>query len=125
MKYNLSQFISAAGGPVTAFSFVHLFHHQHCLVAFNLLISLILLLIFSLFVDKCPINPHQQLLYFQHIQDSNFMLFTPTHFQKYKIQRTSLQSAEFKLTLSRRVKLEDFCLQLEITDGPSRLQQIR
>ena len=79
----------------------------------------------SSLVDKSPINPYQQLLYFQHIQDSNLMLFTPTHLQKYKIQRTSLQSAEFKLTLSRRVKLEDFCLQLEITDGPSRLQQIR
>ena len=76
----------------------------------------------STLVDKNPLNPLQQLLNFHHCQESNYMLYTPTHLQKYKIQRTSLQSTEFKLTLSRRVNLQNIHIQLEITNGASRIQ---
>ena len=76
----------------------------------------------STLVDKNPLNPLQQLLYFHHCRESNYMLYTPTHFQKYKIQRTSLQSSEFTLTLSRRINLQNIHIQLEITDESSRIQ---
>ena len=76
----------------------------------------------STLIDKNPLNPLQQMLYFHHYQEANYMLYTPTHLQKYKIQRTSLQSAEFKLTLSRRVNLQNIHIQLEITNGTSRIQ---
>ena len=78
----------------------------------------------STLVDKNPLNPLQQLLIFHHCQEANYMLYTPTHFQKYKIQRTSLQSTEFKLTLSRKINLQNIHIQLEITDDQPRIQQI-
>ena len=78
----------------------------------------------STLVDQNPLNPLQQLLNFHHCREANYMLYTPTHFQKYKIQRTSLQSTEFKLTLSRRINLKNIHIQLEITDGQPWIQQI-
>jgi len=78
----------------------------------------------STLVDKNPLNPLQQLLNFHHCREANYLLYTPTHFQQYKIQRTSLQSTEFKLTLSRKVNLQNIHIQLEITDGQSRIQQV-
>ena len=48
------------------------------------------------------------------------MFRSPTHFQTYKIQITDLQTAEFKIQLREKTKLEkikSIFLQLKITDA--------
>ena len=48
------------------------------------------------------------------------MFRSPTHFQTYKIQRTELQTAEFKIQLREKSKLQkikSIFLQLRITDA--------
>ena len=46
----------------------------------------------STLIDKSPVNPTQQLLFFYQPNKSNFMFYTPTHPAQYKIQCPSLQS---------------------------------
>ena len=74
---------------------------------------------FSL-VDRNPFNPKQQIFQFCQEQASLYMFRSSTHFQTYKIQITDLQTAEFKIQLREKTKLEkikSIFLQLKITDA--------
>ena len=74
----------------------------------------------SSLVDRNPFNPKQQIFQFCQEQASIYMFRSPTHFQTYKIQITDLQTAEFKIQLREKTKLEkikSIFLQLKITDA--------
>ena len=73
--------------------------------------------IYSTLIDKSAENPKQQLLLFQLKKESNFLLYSPTHLQRYKIQRSSLQTAEFDLELSEKHTFREIIIQLEITNA--------
>ena len=73
--------------------------------------------IYSTLIDKSPENPKQQLLLFQLKKESNFLLYSPTHLQRYKIQRPNLQTAEFDLELSEKHTIREIIIQLEITNA--------
>lgn len=76
----------------------------------------------STLIDRCPANQNQQLLLFYQNKGSNFTYISPTHPSLYKIQRPSLQSSEFTLTLSEQPEIEKIWIQLKIVD--ERIQQI-
>ena len=65
-------------------------------------------------IDKSPVNPTQQLLFFSQIEKSNFMYYSPTHPAQYKIQCPSLQSSVFNIRLSEKEQIREIYLQLEI-----------
>ena len=65
-------------------------------------------------IDKSPVNPSQQLLFFYQNEKSNFMFYTPTHPAQYKIQCPSLQSSVFNIQLSEKEQIREIYLQLEI-----------
>ena len=74
----------------------------------------------STLVDKNSLNPKQMIFMFCQQQASNYTHCKPTQFQSYKIQRTELQTAEFKIHLSETEKLgkiEKIFIQLKITDA--------
>ena len=73
-------------------------------------------------IDKSPVNPKQQLLFFYETKGSDFTFVTPTRQQKYKIQCWSLNDSEFNLQLSEKQEIEKFYIQLEISN--ERIQQI-
>ena len=77
----------------------------------------------SSMIDKCPINPRQQLLFFYDTKGSDFTFVTPTRPQMYKIQCPSLNDSVFNLQLSEKQEIENIYLQLEFSD--ERFQQIR
>ena len=66
-------------------------------------------------VDRSPINPRQAILKFVQQNKSDFVLFTPTHLSKYKIECPSLQSSVFSISLSEKHEIKEIQLQLEIT----------
>ena len=70
----------------------------------------------SSLIDKSPVNPNQQLVFFHQNGKSDSFLFTPTHLAKYKIQCPSFQSSVFNLHLSEKHEIENIFLQLEITN---------
>ena len=72
-------------------------------------------------IDKSPVNPSQQLLFFYQSERSNFMFYTPTHPAEYKIQCPSLQSSVFNIHLSEKHQIREIYIQLEIN---ARVQQI-
>ena len=76
----------------------------------------------SSIIDKSPVNPKQQLLFFCGTKESDFTFVTPTRQQKYKIQCRSLNDSEFNLQLSEKQEIENIYLQLEISN--ERIQQI-
>ena len=65
-------------------------------------------------IDKSPVNPTQQLLFFSQMEKSNFMFYLPTHPAQYKIQCPSLQSSVFNIRLSEKEQIREIYLQLEI-----------
>ena len=65
-------------------------------------------------IDKSPVNPTQQLLFFSQMEKSNFMYYSPTHPAQYKIQCPSLQSSVFNIRLSEKEQIREIYLQLEI-----------
>ena len=74
----------------------------------------------SSLVDRNAFNPEQQIFQFCQEQPSIYLYRTPTHFQTYKIQRTELETAEFKLRISEKEhlsKIKNIFLQLNITDA--------
>ena len=74
----------------------------------------------STLVDKNSFNPKQMIFMFAQNEGSNYTYRKPTQFQTYKIQRTELQTAEFKIHLSETEKLaniEKIFFQLKITDA--------
>ena len=73
--------------------------------------------IVSSLIDKSPVNPSQQLLFFYHKDKSNFMFYSPTHPAEYKIQCLSLQSSVFNIQLSEKEQIREIYLQLEINAG--------
>ena len=75
----------------------------------------------STLIDKSPVNPTQQLLFFYQPNRSNFMFYTPTHPAQYKIQCPSLQSSVFNIHLSEKHQIKQIYIQLEIN---ARIQQI-
>ena len=66
-------------------------------------------------IDRTPFNQHQEILKFAQQNKSNFILFTPTHLSKYKIQCPSLQSSVFNISISEKQEITEIHLQLEIT----------
>ena len=73
-------------------------------------------------IDKSPLNPMQQLLFVHQNNESNFLFYSPTRAQEYKIQRSSLQSAQFSLITSEKAIIQEVYIQLFISDA--RIQQI-
>ena len=73
--------------------------------------------IVSSLIDKSPVNPSQQLLFFYQKDKSNFMFYSPTHPAEYKIQCLSLQSSVFNIQLSEKEQIREIYLQLEINAG--------
>ena len=74
----------------------------------------------STLVDRNSFNPKQMIFMFAQNEGSNYTYCKPTQFQTYKIQRTELQTAEFKIHLSETEKLaniEKIFFQLQITDA--------
>ena len=74
----------------------------------------------STLVDRNAFNPKQQIFHFCQEQPSIYLYRTPTHFQTYKIQRTELETAEFKLRIQEKAnlaKIKNIFLQLNITDA--------
>ena len=65
-------------------------------------------------IDRSPVNPTQQLIFFYQPDRSNFMFYTPTHPAKYKIQCPSLQSSVFNIHLSEKQQIREIYIQLEI-----------
>ena len=76
----------------------------------------------STLIDRSPVNPKQQLLFFYQNKGSDFTYVSPTHTSVYKIQCPSLQSSEFTLELSERHQIEKIWIQIKIAD--ERVQQI-
>ena len=76
----------------------------------------------STLIDKSVENPKQQLISFIQNQRSRILFHSPTHQQKYKVQRANLETVDFYLHLSKKVELREIHLQLEITNA--RVQQI-
>ena len=72
-------------------------------------------------IDKSPVNPAQQLLFFHQSNISDFMFYSPTHPAEYKIQCPSLQSSVFNIHLSEKHQIREIYIQLEIN---ARIQQI-
>ena len=77
----------------------------------------------STLVDKNSLNPKQIIFMFCQEKES-YLHCKPTQLQTYKIQRTELQTSEFKLLISEKEKLQKIdkiFLQLKLTDA--RIQQ--
>ena len=73
----------------------------------------------STLVDRNALNPNQNIFVFSQQNDSYYHC-KPTQLQLYKIQRTELQSSEFKIHISEKEKLkkiEKIFLQLKIVDA--------
>ena len=73
-------------------------------------------------IDKSPLNPTQQLLFAYQNYESDFLFYSPTRPQEYKIQRSSLQSSQFTLVTSEKDPIQEVYIQLFISDA--RVQQI-
>ena len=75
----------------------------------------------SSLVDKSPINPRQQLLFFSDREKSRMLHFTPTHLEEYKIQCQSLQSSVFELhcynTEQKTPKINNIFIQLRVSNA--------
>ena len=87
----------------------------NCIALFFIKLLLTLLIFGKIF----EFNPKQMLILFCH-EESSYFHTKPTHFQEYKIQRTDLQTAEFKIHLSEKTKLKkikEIFIQLKITDA--------
>ena len=69
----------------------------------------------SSLIDRTPFNQRQQIVKFAQQNKSEFLLFTPTHLSKYKIQCPSLQSSVFNISISEKHEIREIQLQLEIT----------
>ena len=73
----------------------------------------------STLVDKNALNPDQIIFWFSQ-ENESYLHCKPTQLQSYKIQRTELQSSEFKIHISEKenlTKIENIFLQLKITDA--------
>lgn len=73
-------------------------------------------------IDKSPLNTSQQLLFIFQRKESNFLYYSPTRIQEYKIQRAELQSSQFYLETSEKTNILKIYLQLHFSDA--RIQQI-
>ena len=70
----------------------------------------------SSLIDRSPVNIDQVLLFFHQENESNYLFYSPTHIQKYKIQCSSLESSLFKIHLNTQEKIKKINLQLIITN---------
>ena len=70
----------------------------------------------SSMVDLCPVNPKQQMIFFYQNHESNYLFYSPTRPQKYKIQCQSIQSSVFQIELSRKEEIERIYIQLQISN---------
>ena len=72
-------------------------------------------------IDKSPINPLQELVFFNQRENSRSLFYSPTHLAQYKIQCPSLQSSVFEIHCSdldeNSIKIEKVYLQLKITNA--------
>ena len=76
----------------------------------------------SSLIDKSTINPKQQLVFIhQKKNSSNYIFYTPTHKDYYKIQCPDLKSSQFKLIDLIRDKnvenIKKIYIQLEVING--------
>ena len=73
----------------------------------------------STLVDKNALNPDQIIFWFSQ-ENESYLHCKPTLLQSYKIQRTELQSSEFKIHISEKEnfkKIENIYIQLKIIDA--------
>ena len=68
-------------------------------------------------IDQSTVNLNQQIVFFQHKVESNYMYYSPTHLSKYKVQCTSLHESVFQIHLSENHEIEKIYLQIEITNA--------
>ena len=75
-------------------------------------------------IERNPMNANQQLIYFQQTPKAIHFLYSPTHLVRYKIHRSSLDTAEFKIHFTDDVRVETIYFQLEITNASTGVQSI-
>ena len=101
--------------PPLYFQQNHFVHVNYILIQWNRIVNNLHGEITTSLIDRTPFNRHQELLKFAQQNQSNFILFTPTHLSKYKIQCLSLQSSVFYISLSEKQEIKEIQLQIEIT----------
>ena len=75
----------------------------------------------SSLIDKSPVNPLQELVFFNQRENSRTVFYSPTHLAQYKIQCPSLQASVFEIYCSdldeNSIKIEKIYLQLQISNA--------
>ena len=101
--------------PPLFFQRNHFVHVNYIFIKWNQAVGNFYGEITTSLIDRTPYNPSQEILLFSQTKKSNYLLFSPTHLSKYKIQCPSLQSSVFNITLSEKHQIQEIKLQLEIT----------
>ena len=101
--------------PPLYFKENHFVHVNFIFIRWNRKVDNLYGEITSSLIDRTPFNQRQQIVKFAQQNKSEFLLFTPTHLSKYKIQCPSLQSSVFNISISEKHEIREIQLQLEIT----------
>ena len=101
--------------PPLFFQRNHFVHVNYIFIKWNQAVGNFYGEITTSLIDRTPYNPSQEILLFSQTKKSNYLLFSPTHLSKYKIQCPSLQSSVFNISLSEKHQIQEIKLQLEIT----------
>ena len=101
--------------PPLYFQENHFVHVNFIFIRWNRKVDNLYGEITSSLIDRTPFNQRQQIVKFAQQNKSDFLLFTPTHLSKYKIQCPSLQSSVFNISISEKHEIREIQLQLEIT----------
>ena len=101
--------------PPLYFQENHFVHVNFIFIQWNRTVGNLYGEITSSLIDRTPFNQRQQIVKFAQQNKSEFLLFTPTHLSKYKIQCPSLQSSVFNISISEKHEIREIQLQLEIT----------
>lgn len=101
--------------PPLYFQENHFVHVNFIFIRWNRKVDNLYGEITSSLIDRTPFNQRQQIVKFAQQNKSEFLLFTPTHLSKYKIQCPSLQSSVFNISISEKHEIREIQLQLEIT----------
>ena len=101
--------------PPLYFQENHFVHVNFIFIRWNRTVGNLYGEITSTLIDRTPFNQRQQIVKFAQENKSEFLLFTPTHLSKYKIQCPSLQSSVFNISISEKHEIREIQLQLEIT----------
>ena len=101
--------------PPLFFQRNHFVHVNYIFIKWNQAVGNFYGEITTSLIDRTPYNPSQEILLFSQTKKSNYLLFSPTHLSKYKIQCPSLQSSVFNISISEKHEIQEIKLQLEIT----------